>query len=178
MLIRVRNFGAADRQLFPDNSTAHAAFSVVATEVAQIETPAVAEQVASKSARAARKADARKQLQGSLVRAVNTAWVLARTVPELAAHAELLASMADRHLLTIARAFVTAATPHVAQFAAHGIAIEGLGVLIEAFETALNQRSTRHDELSQTRGRLDESLARALQAVETPTTDYRLPTTD
>jgi hypothetical protein len=70
-------------------------------------------------------------------------------------------------LLTLARAFARAATPYVAQFAAHGIVIEGLVSLIEAFETAVHERGTRRDELGQTRGRLDESLKRALQAVKT-----------
>ena len=167
MLIRVRNFGATHRQLFPENSTAHAAFSIVATEVAQIEALAVAEHVASRAARAARKADARKQLVDFLVRAVHTARVLSRSIPELAQHAEAPVSVGDRPLLTFARGFATATAAHAAQFAAHGFAIEGLVLLIEAFEQAVSDRGTRRDELVQTRDRLDASLKRALQAVET-----------
>ena len=167
MLIRVRNFGATHRQLFPENSTAHAAFSIVATEVAQIEALAVAERVASQFVRATRRPDAHKQLLDSLTRAAGTARVLSRTIPGLAAPVEVLPRLGDRRLLTISRAFTTAVTPHVAQFAAHGIDIEGLKGLIEALETAANDYGTRRDELGQARARLDASLKRALQAVAT-----------
>ena len=167
MLIKVRNFGAAHGRLFPEHSTAHAAFSIVATEVAQIEALAVTEEVASQSARVARNRDARTQLVEALIRAANTARVLSGTIPELTPHAYVPAGTSDRQLLTLARAFARAATPYVAQFAAHGIVVEGLADLIEAFETAVHERGTRRDELAQTRGRLDEALKRALQAVKT-----------
>jgi hypothetical protein len=167
MLIRVRNFGADHDHLFPENSTAHQAFATLTTEVAQIETLAVAEQVAFKSVRSARSAAARQQLLDKLVRAANTARVLSRTIPELAPHGELSVVMGDRRLLTFARAFAAAVAPHAAQFAASGLAIDGLGGLIEAMEAAVNEREKRRDELAQTRGRLDESLKRALAAVET-----------
>ena len=167
MLMRVRNFGAAHVQRFAESSSAHAAFSIVATEVAQIEALAVAEHVSSRSARVARKADARQQLVDALVRAANTAWVLSRTIPELADHAEAPVRMGDRQLLTFGRGFIAAATPHVAQFAAHDIAIEGLGEQIEAFEAVVAETATRRDELAQTRGRLKASLKRALEAVDT-----------
>jgi hypothetical protein len=167
MLIRVRNFSATHGQLFPENSTAHTAFSALATEVAQIEALAVAEHVASQSARATRKLDARKQLVDILVRAANTARVLSRTIPGLAAYSDVPAAAGDGQLLTSARAFTSAVTPHVAQFAAHGITIERLSELIDAFETAMNERGVRRNELAQTRDRLDTSLKRALEAVET-----------
>ena len=167
MLIRVRNFGAAHRQRFPETSSVHAAFSIVATELVQIEALAVAEHVSSRSARAARKGEARRQLQESLVRAANTAWVLSRTIPELTNHTETPGAIADRLLVTFGRGFVTAATPYVAQFAAHGIAIERLGEQVEAYEVAVVERSTRRDELAQTRNRIDASLTRALEAVDT-----------
>lgn len=167
MLIRVRNFGAAHRQRFPETSSAHAAFSIVATEVAQMDALAVAEHVSSRSARAARKGEARKQLMESLARAANTAWVLSRTIPELSNHTETPGAIADRQLVTFGRGFVTAATPHVAQFAAHGITIESLGAQIEAYEAAVAERGTRRDELAQTRNRINASLTRALEAVDT-----------
>jgi hypothetical protein len=167
MLIRVRNFGAAHRRLFPENSTAHGAFSLVATEVLQIEALAVAEHMASQSARAARKRDARRQLVDTLGRAARTARVLSVSLPQLAAVAELPAAVGERRRLTIARAFVTAAAPHGAQFTTHGITIERLEELIEAYETAVSEHARRRDELAQTRDRLDASFTRAIQAVKT-----------
>jgi hypothetical protein len=167
MLIRVRDFGATHAQRFAETSSAHAAFAIVATEVAQLETLAVAEHVSSRSARVARKADARQQLVDALARAAQTAWVLSRTVPELAEHADGPVRMGDRQLLTFGRGFLAAATPHAAQFAAHGIVIEGLGSQIEAFEAAVAETATRRDELRQTRSRIKASLTRALEAVDT-----------
>lgn len=166
-MIRVRDFGAAHVQQFAETSSAHAAFAIVATEVAQIEALAVAEHVSSRSARAARKGDARQQLVDSLVRAANTAWVLSRTIPELADHAETPVRMGDRQLLTFGRGFIAAATPHVAQFAAHDIAIERLGKQVEAFDAAVAESVVRRDELRQTRSRMKASLKRALEAVDT-----------
>ena len=123
--------------------------------------------MSSRSARAARKGDARQQLVDSLVRAAKTAWVLSRTIPELADHAEAPVRMGDRQLLTFGRGFLAAATPHVAQFAAHDIAIEGLRERIEAFEAAVADAVTRREELAQTRSRIKASLTRALEAVDT-----------
>ena len=144
-----------------------AEFAIVATEVAQIEALAVAEHVSSRSARVARKGDARQQLVDALARAAQTAWVLSRTIPELTEHADAPVRMGDRQLLTFGRGFLAAATPYAAQFAAHDIAIEGLGKQIEAFEAMVAESATRREELAQTRNRLNASLKRALEAVDT-----------
>ena len=155
-------------QRFAETSSAHAACSIVAREVAQIEALAVAEHVSSRSARMARKQDARQQLVGALARAANTAWVLSRTIPELAEHTESPAKMrTDRQLLTFGRGFVAAVTPHAAQFAAHDITVEGLTQQIEAFEGVVAQSVVRREELRQTRSLLNASLKRALEAVDT-----------
>jgi hypothetical protein len=166
MLTRIRNFGVAHRQLFPEKSTAHAAFIVVNSEVERLEALDVAERLASHSARAARKAAARKVLFDCLTRAKNTARVLAKTVPQLSAHLEMPGGVDDRLLLTIARQFAAGVAPHADHFSAHGIALELLTELIEAFETALNERGTQRDEQVQARARLEASLGRALEAVE------------
>ncbi len=167
MLIRVRNFGAAHARRFAETSSAHAAFAIVATEVAQIEALAVAEHVSSRAARVARKGEVRQQFETALALAVNTAWVLSRTIPELADHADAPRAMGDRQLLTFGRGFVAAATPYAAQFAAHDIVIGSLGKYIEAFEAMVAESATRREELAQTRSRLKASVTRALEAVDT-----------
>lgn len=169
MFVRARNFITAHVQRFAETSSAHAACSIVAREVAQIEALAVAEHVSSRSARMARKQDARQQLVGALARAANTAWVLSRTIPELAEHTESPAKMRmpDRQLLTFGRGFVAAATPHAVQFAAHDITVEGLTQQIEAFEGVVAESVARRNELRQTRSLLNASLKRALEAVDT-----------
>ncbi len=167
MLIRVRNFGAAHRHLFPDTSSASAAFATIAAELPQLEALDVAERVASHSARGARKAETRQELLEWLTRAKNTARALAKTIPQLAGHVDLPEPMDDRLLLTVARQFEAAIAPHAEPFAAHGIAIAGLGGLIEPFETALSDRGARRGEKAQARAGIVPSIARALEAVKT-----------
>jgi hypothetical protein len=167
MLVRVRNFGIAHAPLFPASSTAHAAFAVVTTEVAQIETLDLAERQASHSARAERKESARQLLLVSLSRAKYTARDLARSIPELAAQGELTAKPNDRLLLTLARQFLTAAAPYTGQFAGHGIAIADLDSQTRAFEAAMNERGQQREEQKQARSRIETSMTHALEAAAT-----------
>lgn len=167
MLIRVRNWGVAHAKLFPASSTAHAAFAVVTTEVAQIETLDLAERQASHSARPERKESARELLFALLLRAKYTARDLARSIPELAAQGELPAKPNGRLLLTLARQFLTAAAPYAAQFSGHGIAIADLDMQTRAFESATNERKQQREEQKQARTRIEASMARALEAVAT-----------
>jgi hypothetical protein len=167
MLIRIRNFGAAHDQLFAASSTARAAFAAVATEVEQLETLGLTERLASHSARAARKAEARKALLDCLVRGRNTSRVLAKTNRDLAVELELPDVVDDRLLLTIARQFSAGVAPHAEPFAAHGITLQELDQCSDAFEAAVNERGMRRDEQVQTRARIESSMARALDAVET-----------
>jgi hypothetical protein len=173
MLIRVRNFGAAHRQLFPDTSSASAAFAVIAAEVPQLEALDLKERLASHSARAARKAEARTRLVEWLIRGKNTTRALVKTIPQLAPHVDLPDPVDDRMLLTIARQFAAAVAPYVEQFAAHGLAVESLGTLIEPFETALNERGSKRHERAQARADFMSSLARAIEALDT--LDLTLP---
>jgi hypothetical protein len=167
MLIRVRNFGIAHAPLFPPSSTAHAAFAVVTTEVAQIETLDLAERQASHSARSERKESARQLLVESLSRAKYTARDLARSIPELAAQGEWPNKPNDRLLLTVARQFLTAAAPYAAQFAGHGIAIADLDTQTRAFDAAMSERGQQREEQKQARSRIETSMARALEAAAT-----------
>ena len=167
MLVRVRNFGTAHRHLFPDTSSASAAFAAIAAELPQLEALDVAERVATHASRAVRKASARKRLVEWLVRARNTTRALARTIPQLASHVDLPETMDDRLLVTVARRFESAITPHAEPFAAHGIAIAELGALIEPFEIAVNDRGLRRGEKAQARARIIPSLTRALDALQT-----------
>ena len=167
MLIRVRNFGTNHRQLFPDTSSASAAFAVIAAEVPQLESLALAERLASHSARAARKAAARQLLMERLIRAKTTTRALVKTIPQLAAHVDLPDPVDDGMLLTVSRQFAAAIAPHAEPFAAHGIAIEALGELLESFETALNERGSRRREQAQARADFALSMGRAAEALDT-----------
>jgi hypothetical protein len=165
MLIRLRNFGAAHDQRFPETSTAHAAFAVIAAEITRLEALDVAEHSASQGRRARRKDEARKALADCLTRATQTARVLAKTNPTLDAQIDLPLPPDDLPLLTMARQFAAAATPCAADFAAHGIPIPDVESRTAAFEQALQDRGVRLEDRVKARAEIDASFSRALDAV-------------
>lgn len=167
MFGRVRDFGVAHRQLFPETTTAAEAFAALEKELPQLEELDIAERVARHSARATRKAEARKPLLEWLTRAKNNARALSKTIPDLVAHVDLPARLDDRLLLTVARQFEAAIAPHAEPFAANGIAIAALGGLIQPFETALTERGRRKGEKAEVRARIIPSMARACEALAT-----------
>ena len=167
MLIRVRSFHAIHGQRLPTTSPAHGAFAVIAAELAQIEALDVAERTASQSARAARKAAARKALVDSLTRAGETARVLGKTTPQIDARVDLPPSTHDRQVLTIAREFAAKAAPFAGQFAVHGIGLDELQQHTDALEAALTERGTGRNERNHARAQLEASLERALDALDT-----------
>ena len=167
MLTRLRNFGVAHRGLFPESSMVHPAFDVLDVEVPKLEALDVAEGLASKGARAARKDGARRTLVDTLTRAKHTARVLVKTIPVLEAHLELPAGVDDRRLVTVARQFAEAAAPYAGEFAGYGIAIDAIGEQCQTLETAISDRGLRRGEQIRVRAQIDTCLARALAAVAT-----------
>ena len=167
MLTRVSNFGVAYRPLFPETCSAADAFATIAAELPQLQALDVAERAATHNARAARKRTARKRLEAWLTRARLTAAALAGTIPELAAHVEAPATMDDQLLLTIARQFQEAITPHAQAFATHGISDARLAELTEPFALALEARGLGQGEKVEARARIIPSMTRALEALKT-----------
>jgi hypothetical protein len=166
MLVRLRNFGAAHARLFPDTSTAHAAFAEVGAEIARLEELDVAERSAMQSSRAGRKRAARKALAVTLTRAGSTARVLAKANPALEARINLPLPFDGVQLLTIAREFAAAAAPCAAGFAVHGIPLAELEGRIAAFEQAVHERGLGRDERVKARAEIEASFSRAMDAVE------------
>lgn len=167
MLKRMRTFGAAHRQHFPEASTAHEALRVIDAELDQLDALDVAERSASQAARSAPKAAVRKSLVDCLRRADDTASVLAKRHPGFVADGKVPYPADDVQLLTIAREFVMKAAPLAAEFAAHGIPVAELDERVNALDRALNERGMQRDEKVRARARIDASLQRALDAVET-----------
>ena len=89
MLTQVRDFGVAHGDLFPPDSTARSAFAIVTAEVERLDALKLTARAAMRAARAARRVEARTLLVDALVRAKNTARVLAKTIPQLATQVEL-----------------------------------------------------------------------------------------
>ena len=165
MLIRLRNFGAAYGQLFPDTSTAHATFEAIGAEIALLETLDTAERSASRAARVTRQAAARGALANSLTRAGSTARVLAIIDPTVTVHVDVPQSADDAQLLMLARDFVAAAAPSATQFAAHGIPISEVEGRINALQQALQERGTGRDSRVKARAEIEASFSRAMVAV-------------
>jgi hypothetical protein len=167
MFVRVRNFQVSRAHLFPESTQASAAFAIVAQEVQQLEALDVAERSASLFSRADRKDDARKVLVDGLARAEQTAGILARTQPQLAAQFDLPAPVDDTMLLTVARQFATNAAPYAAQFATLGMSVAELEQQTAAFEDALHERVKQRDDRVHARARIEASVVRAFDAVRT-----------
>ncbi len=165
MLIRVRNFGASHGHLFPDTSRAHAAFTIIGTEVDRLEALHVTVRSAKQAAGASRKQAARRALAGTLTRAGSTARVLARTTPALDVQVGMPLPSGDLPLLNAARHFLAGAAPFAEAFAADGIPIAQVEDRIARFEQALHERETGLDARVQARTEIEASFARAMAAV-------------
>ena len=167
MLTHVRDFGVAHRDLFPTNSSAQSAFAIVAAEVERLDALKLTERGARRAVRAAPRIEVRTRLLETLVRAKNTARVLAKTIPQLATQVELPDGANDRRILSVTRQFLEAIGPYLEQFAAHGISADELQQRVESLETTINERELRRKEQSQAREQIDGCLGRAVEAIET-----------
>lgn len=165
MLTRVRNFAATHEPLFPDTSSAHAAFATVAAAIERLEALDVAERSASLAARVERKLSTRRLLIDTLTRAGLTARVLAKTNPRLEARIDPPLPKAELGLLTVARQFAASARPCDPQFAGHGIPLAEVDAAIGAFEQALHQRGMGRDDRVKARAEIEAAFTRALDAV-------------
>ena len=165
MLIRVRDFGAQHGQQFAENSAAPAAFAVVSAEIERLAALNITARNASEASRVADKAAARRVLGDVLIRAGQTARVIARTTPDLTARVPTPLPLADQELITLARQFAERATPHVERFAALGIQLADLDTGIATFEQAVHRRGKGRNERVQTRAQVEAAFTRAYDAV-------------
>jgi hypothetical protein len=167
MLTQVRDFGVAHGDLFPPDSSARSAFAIVTAEVERLDALKLTARAAMRAARAARRVEARTLLVDALVRAKNTARVLAKTIPQLATQVELPEGANARRILSVTRQFLEAIGPYLEQFAAHGVSAAELQQRVDSLESTLNERDVRLKEQSQAQEQIDGALARALEAIET-----------
>ena len=167
MVVRIDSFGAAYGPQFPENSAARTAFATVAAAARQFEACRITSTVAVHSARTAGKAAARKALLQCLTRGKNTARVLAKEIPQLAACTALPAATKDGLILAVARRLLADITPHRERFAACGFTVEHLSERIETFVRASRELSAHHTEQTAARRGIADALMRAMDAVET-----------
>jgi hypothetical protein len=161
MLLRVRDFGNTHRHLFSESSVAQQTFAAVSAAIDDLTVTDMLKMSASISARAGRKAAARKALKDVLLKVRDLGKVLrasGRTTPPF----ELVASGSDQALLTAARQFARDAATLEAEFAAHGMPSKVIADTASAFETALRDRGMSRSDHTAARARIHELLATAL----------------
>jgi hypothetical protein len=169
MLVRVRDFGASFGHLLPRAATDQA-LGMLAAALQAIEAAHVAETSAFVSARAARKAAARRALSERLVLMQKAAGLLPGRRGEFRAHFDVPTRANDQVLLNAARQAVQQATPLAAEFIAHGMALTfpaDIEALIEGFESALRERGMSRDEHVAARARIKGAMANGIRAVRT-----------
>ena len=139
MFQRVRDFGNAHRQEFPDGSMGGKAFRGVEAAIAQIEANATAKVLTAEEGRKA-KAAARLMLTDRLSTIARTARLMAKRVPGSDAVFQVPIDSSDLALLTSARAFITECQAALDRFVLLGLPktfVTELQELTDSFEQAV-----------------------------------------
>jgi hypothetical protein len=142
MFQRVRDFGNAHRQEFPDGSMGAKAFRNVEAAIAQIEANATAKVLTAEEGKKA-KAAARLMLVDCLTTITRTARVLAKGQPGSDAVFQVPIDSSDLALLTAARAFITECQKALDRFVLLGLPktfVTELQELTDSFEQAVHGR--------------------------------------
>jgi hypothetical protein len=143
MLVRVREFSAAHRDLFPAASPAGQLFAALSKAVDQLSAYITAQDAGRGASRegAMSKAGAREALNEALDAIARTARAL--DTPGLGGKFRLPSARNDYELATAARRFQQEAAPLKAQFVSHGLPksfLTDLQAALDAFERAAQDR--------------------------------------
>jgi hypothetical protein len=167
MLARVRDFGQAHRDLFPESSVGGQAFATVAAAVAELSDHAVAKMSSAREGIRA-KTEARHGLIERLEAIVRTARAIAVDRPGFDDSFRLPRQHSDEALVTIARVFVQDAEATKDQFVAHGLAdtfLAELQKLLEKFEQAARDREAGRSARIAAHAGIERALLAGLAAV-------------
>jgi hypothetical protein len=168
MLVRVRDFGAAHRDLFPARSVAGKLFAAVAAAADALQQHDSTELAGRGGEQdgAASKAAARAALRRQVRAIALTA--AASEAPGLGAKFRASLDENDERLLSQARTFLEEAKPFAETFVAHELPSNFLRQLQEAidgFERATRERASGRDQRVGARARFDATMTAALHAV-------------
>lgn len=166
-LLRIRDFGAAHRALFPESTVAHEAFAQVAEAAARIDAHAKAKPVAARDGRTA-KAVAKKAVRVAMRTIATTARGLA--VSERGGRDVLRPSRkkAETELLRDARRFVDQSGPVKDALVRLGLPptfIADLSAAADRLETAMNGRRSGRRDVALAQEGITTAIALGLQAV-------------
>lgn len=171
MFERVKEFGEAHRELFPESTVGGQAFATVATTAARLNGHAVSRMSALREGRRAR-TTAREALVVRLQIMARTARVIA-VADAASSHFDrfrLPARPTDHSILMTGRLFARDAAPCAAQFTAYGMPATFLADLnerIEAFEQAIRAHDARRRGRAATRVGIASALSSGFAAVRT-----------
>jgi hypothetical protein len=168
MLVRVRDFGATHRELFPAAGTGARLFAAVAKAVDQLSTYVTTEASGQDKARegARSKAAARQALWQALDAIARTARAI--DMPGLGARFRMPSARNDHELATAAGSFGRAAAPLKTQFLAHGMPktfLADLRTALEAFERATQDRLAAREASAGAKAGIATALEAALLAL-------------
>jgi hypothetical protein len=141
MLVRVSDFGAAHRDLFPASTLGGRIFAALGSAVHELNTSVVTQVVRQSDARGGvtSKDAARGALREALDAIARTARALALDVPNLEGKFRLRGGRSDHDLATVARMFLADAAPLSQAFRSHGLPttfLVDLRTKLVAFERA------------------------------------------
>jgi hypothetical protein len=168
MLLRVRDFGDVQQDLFPASSVAGTLFLAVAAAVNTLKQQASKEMLARGDERAA--AVSKMAARAALRRQVRA---IARTASAVEADGlgdrfRVSLDCSDERLLSQARTILEEAKPCAGTLVAHELPSNFLGQLqaaIDAFERALRERASGRDQRSVARARVAASMEAGVGAV-------------
>ena len=160
MLLRLRDFGQTNKDLFAASPVAQETFSSVSKAIDELTATDLLKMSASVSARADRKLRARRALSELLVKVSQFVRVL-RARGQNAPPFLLPAVRSDQDLLTTARQFVRDAAPFDAEFTAHGVGTAVLAAAAAKLETAVRDRGMKQADGTAARARIRDLLAAA-----------------
>jgi hypothetical protein len=170
MLVRVREFGAANTTLFPPSTLGGKAFEAVGMAVIALSDHAVTHVSGRGTARegTASKAVAREALRDELEAIVRTARAMALDSPGVDDKFRLPRNNGDQAMLNAARAFLKDAAPLKADFTKHDMPddfLDDLQADIEAFEEAIRDHEAGKDTHVAARAGIEAAIDNGLDAV-------------
>ncbi len=169
MLARVREFGEAHRDRFPEGSAGGDAFAAVATAVQQLSAHAVSKLLTATEGRM-RKRRAREELNDQLEAIARTARVLAAATPGLGETLQLRKKQTDSAFLATGRAFAQHAPAFESQFVRHGLPetfIADLNYCVETFAQAIRHREVGREGQTAARASIAAALSAGMAATRT-----------
>jgi hypothetical protein len=169
MFLRVRDFGNARCQEFPDESMGGKAFRAVEAAIAEVEAHATEKVLTAKEGRQARAA-ARLVLVDRLTSIARTARLMSKSVPGSDAVFQLPEYSSDVELLTAARAYVREGQAAIDRFVLLGMPktfVNDLQALVDGFEQAMHGRRVGKAGAAAARAGLKTAIVQGIDAVGT-----------